>query len=209
MTDRDKDKSVVLSTPEERYLELYDGKKLVRLKSEHCELLFNDKEQYAMIDAGGHKIRVNYPKEGKNRITVMTVNGAVIDMDDEEDIITLQTAAEKDGKKTNVVVLNGKDEAITIDSKDNTGVFNGKEARITLESKDSKVAIDGSEDTIIMENKDNKVVINSGDNSVSLDAKKDVNIKAGGNVNIKAKGKFVVDANGGVSNAGQTVKMSK
>jgi type VI secretion system secreted protein VgrG len=198
MTDTHRDKSVKLTTPEERYVELYDGKKLVRVKSEHCELLFNDEEQYAEIDAGGHKIRVDYAEDG-NRISIKTVNGAIINMDDEDDIITLQTAAEEGGKKTNLVVLNGKDEAITIDSKDNTGVFNGKEARITLESKDSKVAIDGKGQKITIENKDAQVAVDGGKDTITLATQK-VIIDAQKDISLKAGGKIIFDAKGGISN---------
>jgi uncharacterized protein (DUF2345 family) len=200
MDDTDGAKYIKLTTPEARYIELHDGDRLVRVKSEYCEMLFSDEKQYALIDANGHKIRFDYVEDG-NKISITTVKGAIINMDDEEDIITLQTAAEKDGKKTNLVVINGKDESITVDSKDNAGVFNGKEARITLESKNSKVAIDGNEEKIIMENKENKVIINGGDDSITVDAKKNINLKAGG--------KVVIDAKEGVSNKGQTIKLNK
>jgi YD repeat-containing protein len=156
--------------------------------------LFDDAKKYAEIDAGGHKIRLNYAEDG-GRVSVTTANGAIIDMDDEEDIITLQTAAEDGGKKVNLAVLNGKDKVITLDSADNTVVLNGKETRITLESKDSKVAIDGNGKKIAMENKKNKVVIDGGSDTVTLNAKKDINIKAGG--------KIILDAKNGISNKGQ------
>jgi hypothetical protein len=198
MTDTVGNKKVILSTPEKRYLELYDGKKLVRVKSEHCEMLFNDGERFALIDAGGHIIRVNYA-EDSGRVSVTTVNGATIDMDDAEDIITLQTAAEKDGKKTNLVVLNGRDEAITLDSKDNTVVLNGKEAKITMESKDSKVAIDGKEEKIAMENKDAKVAIDGGQNTITLATQK-VIIDAKKAISLKTGGKIIFDAKGGIFN---------
>jgi hypothetical protein len=129
-------------------------------------------------------------------ITVQTAKGNVIEMNDPEDTITLQNAGESDGKKINKAVLNGKDKTITLDSMGNTVVINGDKDRITLESKESKVAVDGKGKKIILENSDNKVVVDGG-GDVTVDAKKDITLKAGG--------KLIVDAKGGVSKKGRTV----
>jgi len=193
MDDTDGQKNVKLTTPDVRYLELHDGDELVRVKSEHCEMLFNDMEKHAVINTGGHKIHINYADDS-GKITITTVKGSVIEMNDPDNVITVQDAGAK-----NKVVLNGKDNVITLDSSDNTVVLNGKDKKITLESTDSKVAVDGKGKKLIMENKDNKVVIDSGNNSVSLNAKKDINLKAGG--------KIVLDAKGGVSNKSKTINM--
>jgi type VI secretion system secreted protein VgrG len=194
MDDIRDNKSVKLSTPDKRYLELHDGDELVRVKSENCELVFNDVEKYAEIDAGGHKIHIDYDDDS-GRISIITVKGNVIEMNDPTDLITVQNAGEANGKKVNKIVLNGNDKSITLDCMDNTVVLNGKNDRITMESKDSKVVFDGNGKKIIMENKDNKIVINSENNSVTLDAKKDINLKAGG--------ELVIDAKGGISNKGR------
>jgi len=189
MNDTDGKESVKLSTPTVRYLELHDGDELVRIKSADSELLFNDAEKYAEINVGGHTIHINY-KDNEGDISITTVDGNIIKMNDPDNVIIVQNA-----EAENKVVLNGKDNVITLDSVDNTVVLNGKEERITIESKDSKVAIDGKGKKLIMENKDNKVIINSGNNSVTLNAKKDINIKAGG--------KIILDAKNGLSNKGQ------
>jgi len=195
MDDTKDDKYIKMTTPDARYIELHDGDKLVRVKSEHCEMLFNDIDEFAHIETGGHKIHINYKKD-KGRITITTLKGNVIQMDDPDDIIALQNASEDGGNKVNKVVLDGKKQVITLDSKDNTVVLNGKETRITLESKDSKVAVDGNGKKIAMENKNNKVVIDGGGNTIILNAKKDINIKAGG--------KIILDAKGGISDKGPT-----
>lgn len=207
MNDTDGDKSVKLSTPGERYLELRDGDELVRVKSADSELLFNDAEKQAEINVGGHVIGIIY-KDGEGKISIATASGNVIEMNDPENIITVKNAGEENkvvlnGKDNmisidssdNTVVVNGKEKRITLDSVDNTVVVNGKEKKVTVESANSKGVFDGKGDKIIMENKDNKVIIDGGDNSVTLEAKKDVNIKAGG--------KLVIDAKGGISNKGQ------
>jgi hypothetical protein len=157
-------------------------------------MLFNDEENFAQIDAGGHRIHINY-KEDEGNVSITTLNGSIINMDDKNDIITVQSAGEDGGKKVNKVVLNGPKKLITLDSADNTVVLNGEETRITMESKDSKFAINGKEKKIAMENKNNKVVIDGGSNTITLNAKKDINIKAGG--------KLIIDAPGGISNKGQ------
>jgi hypothetical protein len=164
---------------------------------ETCELLFNDEENFAQIDAGGHIIRVNY-KDGEGNISIKTVKGNVIVMDDPDDLITVQNASEASGKKANKVVLNGNDKLITLDSMDNTVVLNGQDNKITIESRDNKVVVDG------------------GNNSVTLDVKMDVNIKTGGklaidaqkDIDLKTGGKLVIDAKGGISNKGQLQDMN-
>jgi len=213
MDDTDGKKNIKLTTPGIRYLELHDGDELVRVKSQNCEMLFNDAGKFAEINAGGHIIEIVY-KDGEGNISIKTVKEHIININDKDDAITLKTASgnviemndpgnvitvQNAGAK-NKAVFNGKDDMITLDSADNTVVLNGKEKRITLESTDSKVAVDGKGKKIILENKDNKVVIDSGSNSVSVDAKKDINLKAGG--------KIVFDAKGGISNNGQTYDFS-
>ena len=213
MDDTPQKENMRLSTPAKRYLELHDGNELVRVKSENCEMLFNDAEKYAEIDAGGHIIRIDY-KDGENTISIKTVKEHIINISDKDDAISLKTAmgnlikmndpdnviTVQNADAKNKAVFNGKDEVITFDSSDNTVVLNGKEKRVTVESADSKGVFDGKEKRIIMENKDNKIVIDSGSNSVSVDAKKDINLKAGG--------KIVLDAKGGISNNGQAYDFS-
>jgi hypothetical protein len=181
-------------------LELHDGDELVRVKSADSELLFNDVEKHTEINVGGHVIGIIY-KDGEGNVLIKTVKGNVIEMNDKDDLITVQNAGEDGGKKINKVVRNGNDKTITLDCMDNTVVVNGNDRRITLESEDSKVAIDGKRKKIVMENKDNKIIIDSGNNTVTLNAKKDVNIEAGG--------ELVIDAKDGVSNKGRAVKWSR
>jgi len=196
MDDTYQNQSIKLSTPEERYLELHDGNEFVRIKSSDSELLFNDAEKFTLIDVGGYKIHINYADDS-GVISITTVKGNVIEMNDPQSSITIQNTGENGDKEVNKVVFNGDNKSITLDSMDNTVVLNGNDKRIAVESRDSKVVLDGAGKKIILESKDNKVVVDSGDNSVALNAPKNVNIKAGG--------KLVIDAKGGVSNKGATV----
>jgi hypothetical protein len=76
-------------------------KSAIRLKSKNCELLFNDKEQYAEIDAGGHKIRIDC-KDDKGRINIMTVKEHLIDTGDKDGEITVKTSG---GNVINMIIL--------------------------------------------------------------------------------------------------------
>jgi hypothetical protein len=186
MDDSRNNKSVKLSSEGERYLELHDGDELVRVKSADSELLFNDAEKRAEINAGGNAIGIIY-KDDEGNVSIKTVKDNTIEMNDPDDTITIQNAGE-DGNK---VVLNGDDKSITLDSMDNTMVVNGKDKRITLESEDNKVVVDG------------------GDNSVTMDAKTNVIIKAGKDINLKSGGKLVIDAKGGIVNKSPTFNITK
>jgi hypothetical protein len=158
MTDMDRDKKVLLSTQEERCLELYNGKKLIRLKSESCELLFNDEEQYAEIDAGGHTLYVDYA-EDNGKISITTINGIEIEMTDPDDRITLQTAAKDGDMAINMVVLDGKAPSVTIDSNGNAMVLNGQENRIKIESGGSKFVVDGQNNRIALKSNDSDIAV--------------------------------------------------
>jgi type VI secretion system secreted protein VgrG len=199
MNDSRGKKSIKLSTPGERYLELHDGDELVRIKSADSELLFNDAEKQVEINAGNHVVCIVY-KDGEGNISIKTASGNVIEMNDPKDIITIQNAGEEGGTKINKVVLNGNDKSITLDSMDNTVVLNGKDKRITVESEDSKVAIDGKGKKITLCNGDNVFTVNGSDGTIKMSAQSDVTIKSGR--------KIIFDAKDGVSNSGQTVKLT-
>jgi len=199
MDDTDGKKHIKMTTPDKRYVELHDGDELVRLRSEHCEMLFSDADKFAQIDAGGHTIHINY-KDGEGNISVTTVKKHVINISDKNDEITVKTAndniiimndpndvisiqnASKDGdKRVNTVVLDGKNQVISLDSKDNTVVLNGKDNKITVESADSKGVFDGKGNTIF------------------LNAKNDICLQT--------DGKIIFDAKKGISNRGAPIKM--
>jgi hypothetical protein len=197
MDDIDNRQSVKMSTPGERYLELHDGEKLVRVKSENCELLFNDVEKIARIDAGEYSISGDY-SEDRSAISIKTKNKSMIEMDDKNDTIAFQSAGEEGGKKINNVTLNGNEKSIALESADNTLIVNGKDKKITMESGDSKVVIDGSSNSVTL---DAKTVINiKAGGKLSVDVKKDINIKSGG--------KLVIDAKGGVFTKGNNIEFS-
>jgi hypothetical protein len=198
MDDADGDKSVKLSTPDGRLLELHDGGKLARLKTEFCELLASDADGFLRVNVGKHTLLID-GKDGTGSVSIITANGGIIKLDDDGDIITLQNAGEEDGGKVNKAVLNGREKLITLDSMGNMVTVNGKENRLTFESKDSKVAIDGNGEKVTVENKDNRVVVDGGVGSVTVDAKNDINLQAGGQV--------VMDAKGVISKKGQTIQL--
>jgi hypothetical protein len=197
MDDTHDNKNVKMSTPGERYLELHDGEKLVRIKSADSEQVFNDVEKHAKINLGKHTIHINY-KNIEGDITIKTAKGNVIEMDDPKDLITVQNASEEGGSKVNKVALNGNDKSIILDSMDNTMVLNGKDKRITLESNDNKLIVDGSNNSATLDAKTN-IIIKAGGKLV-VDAKKDITLKAGG--------KIVIDAKGGVVNESPTVDIT-
>jgi hypothetical protein len=199
MNDTRQKESVKLSTPTGQFAELHDGNGQVRVKSKNSELLFDDREQYAGIDAGGHTLHIDYTDDN-GKISIKTVNGIEIEMTDPDNRITLQTAAKDGDTAVNTVVLDGKDQSVTIDSNGNAMILNGQDSLITLESEDSKFAVDGQNSRISLESGDGNGIILDGD-TITISAKKEINLKAGG--------KIIFDAKMGVVNKGRARDMGQ
>jgi type VI secretion system secreted protein VgrG len=107
MDDTRNNKSVKLSSAGERYLELHDGDELVRVKSENCEMLFSDADKYALINAGGHIIHINYD-ENNPQISIKTINEHEFNLSDKDKTISVKTT---DGCE---MIMNDKNGSISI-----------------------------------------------------------------------------------------------
>jgi len=202
MDDTPGNKNIYITTPDNRGLELHDGDKIVKIKSEHNEMLFNDADKFAHVDAGGHKIHLNY-KDDEGGITIATLKGNVIKMDDTDDSITMQNINDE-----NKVALNGKDPSITIDSNGNTMTLNGKDNRITMESGGSKIAVDGQNNKILLESNDNKFTVDGSGNGIAIDSTT-ITISATGDICLKAGGKVIFDAKGGILNKSPSIDLDQ
>jgi hypothetical protein len=199
MDDAAGNESSRLSTPGGRGLELDDGDGLARLRSEQCEMLFDDEEMKALMKAGeGYILNVSF-KDGIGKITVTTGNGSAVEMDDERDTITLRNAGGEDGEddggdggERNALVLDGGEKSITLDSVDSTVVINGGDDNVTMESGDCRIAVDGGRGKIFVGDDGNNLTIDGGDGSITINAQSKIILRAGG--------KIIIDAKGGVVN---------
>jgi type VI secretion system secreted protein VgrG len=195
MDDAAGNESSRLSTPGGRGLELDDGDGLARLRSEQCEVLFDDDGKKGVMRAGeGYGLSASFEGgDGAGKITVATGNGNLFEMDDEGDTITLQNAGGGDGDedKRNAMVLDGGEKAITLGSVDSSLVVSGRDERVTMESVGSKIAVDGGGEKVFMGDRDSSLTVDGGDGSVSFVARGDIILRAGGRIIIDAKGGIV------------------
>jgi len=183
MTDADGDKKVKVSTPEKRLLELYDGKKQVRLKSEYCEMLFNDEENFAQIDAGGHRIHINYKKDEGN-VSITTVKKHLININDEDDEITVKTA------KGCVMHMSDNSGSILLSNAAHDG---GGELR--LESC-GDICIKAAGGVFVT---GAQVQIASVEKDVDIESKNNVQVKSEKSINMKSQKQITQDADESVS----------
>jgi hypothetical protein len=157
---------------------LHDGEKLVRIKSEDSELLFNDAEKYAEINAGGHKIHIDYGDDG-GEISIKTNKKHIINISDRDDTITVKTA------KGCAMLMSDESGSIFLSNAAHNG---GGELR--LEScgdirikAAGGVFVSGAQVQIASEEKD-----------VEIKSKSNVQIKSEASVNVKSKKQITQDA---------------
>jgi hypothetical protein len=220
MDDTPQKQKIVIASSGNSHLQTGDYGIEPDAETENGELLFDNERGEATLRASKHKIKLSYSEDenavyitteagssvrlddkAEGVITVRTAKGNVIEMNDPDDLITLQNAGESDGKKINKAVLNGKDKTITLDSKGNTVTVNGDKGRTTFENKKCKVAVDGNGRTITLEDEDTKVILDGAGKLITLNAKN--------GISLKTDGELAIDAKGGVSNKGQIIKLNK
>jgi uncharacterized protein (DUF2345 family) len=87
-------------------------------------------------------------------------------------------------------------------------VLNGKDNLITMESEGSKIAVDGQNNKILLESNDNNIAVDGSGNSITLDSAT-LTINAKSDIIFKAGGKIILDAKGGILNKSRTIDLDQ